>query len=138
MGVLLTGGLNTVLACFMNGSSLAPRSSIFIPKAQRAMTSIVKALNWLLYSMSHYSLSLVLNIFFNSKLHFRIDFPLIFGNITEFDGQSLSALFNHHRHLNINSFLHSETNIKLLNYDTLLILPVVKAGVTEDRMSFQG
>lgn len=46
-GVLLMGGVKTTLAFFMNGSSSAPKSAIFIPKAHRAMTSIVKALNWL-------------------------------------------------------------------------------------------
>ena len=44
-GVLLMGGVKTTFAFFMNGSSSAPKSAIFIPKAHRAMTSIVKALN---------------------------------------------------------------------------------------------
>ena len=47
IGDLLAGGLNTSLALFINGSSFSPKFLIVMPKAQRAMTSIVKALKCL-------------------------------------------------------------------------------------------
>jgi len=50
-GDLVKGGLKTFLAFFMKRSSVSPRFLIVIPKAQRAITSIVKALNSLFWKL---------------------------------------------------------------------------------------
>ena len=44
-GDFVIGGLKTFLAFSIKGSSFSPKFSIVMPKAQRAITSIVKALN---------------------------------------------------------------------------------------------
>ena len=87
----------------MNGSSSPPKLLIVMPNAQRAITSIVKALNCLGICKIRDTIPLGMSLSENTKLFLllSVDFPFTISNVLKPHNQTIGTLFYHYRHLKI-------------------------------------
>ena len=122
----------------MKGSSLFPRVSIFNPKAHLAITSMVKALNVLPNQSTKFKTgaliqkSKTLGCYYSLASIFPSFSTKVVTRSHKLATQSLinTDIYFEIKHIHLKFLFFSQLRI------TRLILPVVKAGVTDDRMSF--